>query len=86
MPWSTSPWRNGSKGRLIREARFELKENDYMVLISDGYDHAGVGGLYRLGWGWKNIALAVRRCVETGVIDTHQTDPGPVPDMPEAVR
>ncbi|MFO7569703.1 MAG: SpoIIE family protein phosphatase [Smithellaceae bacterium] len=55
------------KGRTIREAHFELRENDYMVLISDGYTHAGLGGIYRLGWGWKNVATAVQRFVQTGV-------------------
>jgi len=53
-------------GRTVREAHFDLQENDYMVMISDGYVHAGVGGLYRLGWGWKNIATSVRRWVQTG--------------------
>ncbi len=38
-----------------------------MVLISDGYEHAGLGGIYRLGWGWKNVAKAVQRFVQTGV-------------------
>ncbi|MDD5170820.1 MAG: SpoIIE family protein phosphatase, partial [Syntrophales bacterium] len=38
------------KGRIIREAHFEIRENDYLVLISDGYEHAGLGGIYRLGW------------------------------------
>jgi len=52
-------------GRTIRESRFTLKDGDYMVMISDGYIHAGVGGLYRMGWGWKNVALAVRRWVAT---------------------
>ncbi|HAZ31462.1 MAG TPA: serine/threonine protein phosphatase, partial [Dehalococcoidia bacterium] len=42
-------------GRTIRESRFTLKDGDYMVMISDGYIHAGVGGLYRMGWGWKNV-------------------------------
>ena len=55
------------KGRVILEAHFELRENDYMVLISDGYTHAGLGGIYRLGWGWKNVATAVQRFVQTGV-------------------
>lgn len=53
-------------GRIIREARFRLQKGDYMVLVSDGYVHAGVGGLYRLGWGWENIATAVRRWAGTG--------------------
>ena len=55
------------KGRIIREAHFELRDNDYMVLVSDGYEHAGLGGIYRLGWGWKNVATAVQRFVQTGV-------------------
>jgi hypothetical protein len=54
-------------GRIIKEAHFELKENDYMVLVSDGYEHAGLGGIYRLGWGWKNVATAVHRFVRTGM-------------------
>ncbi|MGQ9517769.1 MAG: SpoIIE family protein phosphatase [Anaerolineae bacterium] len=53
-------------GRRIREVRFQLNEGDYMVLVSDGYIHAGVGGLYRLGWGWKNLATAVKRWAQTG--------------------
>jgi len=54
-------------GRMIRETGFDLEENDVMVMITDGYDHAGLGGIYRLGWGWKNIAVAVQRFVKTGV-------------------
>jgi len=55
------------KDRTILEAHFSLQENDYMILISDGYTHAGLGGIYRLGWGWKNVATAVQRFVQTGV-------------------
>jgi hypothetical protein len=55
------------KDRIVREAHFALEENDYMVLISDGYTHAGLGGIYRMGWGWKNVATAVQRFVQTGV-------------------
>lgn len=54
------------RGRKIREAKFDLYEGDYMVLVSDGYIHAGVGGLYRLGWGWKNVAIALQRWAATG--------------------
>ncbi len=53
-------------GRRIREARFTLQIGDYIVMISDGYEHAGVGGLYRLGWGWENIATSVKRWCATG--------------------
>ncbi len=59
------------KGRSVREARFDLREGDCMVMITDGYEHAGLGGMYRLGWGWKNIALAVQRFLKTGV-DAHR--------------
>ncbi len=53
-------------GRRVHEARFGLQKGDYMVLVSDGYEHAGVGGLYRLGWGWDNIATSVKRWCQTG--------------------
>lgn len=55
------------KGRTVMEAHFTVQENDYMVLISDGYTHAGLGGIYRLGWGWRNVAVAVQRFVQTGM-------------------
>src|SRR5512141_2537603 len=40
-------------------------------MVSDGYVHAGVGGLYRMGWGWNNIGVAVQRWASTRG-DTHQ--------------
>jgi len=52
--------------RAVREARFELRDGDYMVLVSDGYEHAGAGSAYRLGWGWPNIAMSVARWAKTG--------------------
>jgi len=58
--------------RKIREARFELRENDYMVLVSDGYEHAGSGGIYRMGWGWDNIAHTVQSLLGKGIVDTFQ--------------
>ncbi|MDA8126524.1 MAG: SpoIIE family protein phosphatase [Deltaproteobacteria bacterium] len=58
-------------GRSVREARFALQDHDCMVMISDGYEHAGLGGIYRLGWGWKNIALVIQRFLKTGV-DAYQ--------------
>ena len=60
--------------RIIREAHFTLQDNDYMVLISDGYEHAGLGGIYRMGWGWKNVATAVQRFIQTGVDTALLTD------------
>ncbi len=58
-------------GRIIRESQFLLEDGDYMVMLSDGYIHAGVGGVYRLGWGWKNISVAARRLVASRG-DAHQ--------------
>lgn len=58
-------------GRTIREGHFTLELGDYLVMVSDGYVHAGVGGLYRMGWGWKNIGIAVQRWAATRG-DTHQ--------------
>ncbi len=54
------------QGRKIREAEFDLQVGDYMALVSDGYIHAGVGGLYRLGWGWKNLSISLQRWAATG--------------------
>jgi serine phosphatase RsbU (regulator of sigma subunit) len=53
-------------GRTVREANFSLQENDTMVVVTDGYVHAGVGGLYRLGWGWDNLATSIQRWTRTG--------------------
>ncbi len=58
-------------GRTIRESHFALELDDYLVMVSDGYIHAGVGGLYRMGWGWHNIGTAVQRWAATRG-DTHQ--------------
>ncbi len=59
------------EGRTIREGRFALENDDYMVMLSDGYIHAGVGGLYRMGWGWQNIATSVLRWAGT-LGDAHE--------------
>ena len=65
------PLRNGDCRADDPGGPFTLENGDTMVLVSDGYVHAGVGGLYRMGWGWKNIATAVERWAETGG-DTQQ--------------
>jgi len=58
-------------GRTIRERHFRLELDDYLVMVSDGYVHAGAGGLYRMGWGWNNLGVAVQRWAATKG-DTHQ--------------
>jgi hypothetical protein len=53
-------------GRTIRESQFALEEGDYMVMVSDGYIHAGVGRVLKLGWGWENIAQAIEERTAPG--------------------
>jgi hypothetical protein len=57
--------------RSIHECRFDLETGDTLVMLSDGYLHAGAGGLYRMGWGWQNIVTSVRRWVSTSG-DAHE--------------
>lgn len=42
--------------RKIREARTHVQEGDWLVTVSDGEIHAGIGGLLNLGWDWEKIA------------------------------
>jgi hypothetical protein len=57
-------------GRRVREARFDLHEDDCLVMVSDGYDHAGVGRSLPLGWGRERIAGDVVRHTAGGT-DAH---------------
>ena len=43
-------------GKAVLAGHFELQENDWVVLVSDGVIHAGIGGLLPLGLGWNGIA------------------------------
>jgi hypothetical protein len=42
--------------RKIREARLNVVAGDWLVTVSDGEIHAGIGGLLNLGWDWEKIA------------------------------
>ena len=42
-------------GKVIKEARFKLKESHWMVLLSDGVLHAGIGGVWNLGWDEERV-------------------------------
>lgn len=39
----------------INEYFFEMKDEDWMVIISDGVLHAGVGLVMNMGWGWERV-------------------------------
>lgn len=43
------------EGKKIYESRFEAKENDVLVVMSDGAIFAGLGGEYPFGWERQNI-------------------------------
>jgi hypothetical protein len=42
--------------RKIREASLHVEAGDWLVTVSDGEIHAGIGGLLNLGWDWEKIA------------------------------
>lgn len=54
MPFPAQPRTVGGKTVLI--GQFELQENDWIALVSDGAIHAGIGGLLPLGLGWNGVA------------------------------
>ncbi len=42
--------------RVIREAFFPVGDGDWIVLASDGVLHAGIGGIWNIGWGWDRVS------------------------------
>jgi hypothetical protein len=42
--------------KTIRELEFKVKVGDWLVFVSDGVLNAGIGGLYPLGWGAKQVS------------------------------
>ncbi|MCK4261044.1 MAG: SpoIIE family protein phosphatase [Halanaerobiales bacterium] len=43
------------KGRLIKEAFFQMEKGDCIFIASDGVLHAGIGGLMDFGLGWDGV-------------------------------
>ncbi|MDR3560773.1 MAG: SpoIIE family protein phosphatase [Negativicutes bacterium] len=43
-------------GKTVNEGYLVLQENDFLVAVSDGVIHSGIGGLLKLGWNWQGIA------------------------------
>jgi hypothetical protein len=48
-------------GKLIKESRFVVAQNDVIILVSDGAIHAGVGQSLNLGWQWENVKEYVEK-------------------------
>ncbi|HWR45427.1 SpoIIE family protein phosphatase [Sporomusa sp.] len=58
-------------GKTIREGELWLQEDDILVAVTDGVLHAGIGGLLKLGWGWKGVAGQIEsECNETSDAET----------------
>ncbi len=47
--------------RTIREAYFTVHDGDWLCLVSDGVLHAGIGGIWNLGWGWDRVGAYVQQ-------------------------
>lgn len=54
IPFPAQPRTIG--GKTVLAGQFELLESDWLLLVSDGVIHAGIGGLLPLGLGWKGAA------------------------------
>lgn len=50
-------------GKIIKESRFRVTEEDTVVMVSDGAVHAGVGQILNLGWQWSHIAKHLGKIV-----------------------
>jgi hypothetical protein len=52
-------------GRAISEAHFQMDEKTWAVLVSDGVIHAGIGGIWNLGWSHERVENYVSRVITT---------------------
>lgn len=58
----TMEWSNVEiNGRKIKESKFQLGENDTLIMVSDGVIHAGVGLVLNLGWKWEDVFKFLNR-------------------------
>lgn len=51
----------------IREYRLKLQVGDWVVFVSDGVLNAGIGGVYPLGWGWKQACAYLEQHAHPGL-------------------
>lgn len=63
---SSFSYRLGKKFKLLKKEReinnkkilesyFQMRKGDFLIIVSDGVVHAGVGELLNLGWQWENV-------------------------------
>lgn len=52
------------RGKIIKEAQIPLEFGDWLILVSDGEVHAGIGGMWNLGWSWERIAEFIERIIQ----------------------
>ncbi|MDD4335282.1 MAG: SpoIIE family protein phosphatase, partial [Desulfotomaculaceae bacterium] len=45
----------------IDEAHFQLKEGHWLVMLSDGVLHAGIGGVWNFGWGEIQVGRFIKK-------------------------
>lgn len=55
-------------GRVVSESFFTMEDGDWLVMVSDGVLHAGIGGVWNLGWGQDRVGDYLRR------IASHEED------------
>lgn len=48
-------------GKIIKEARFDVSQEDLFVMVTDGAIHAGIGHALNLGWQWDNVNEYIQR-------------------------
>lgn len=42
--------------KVVLDFNIRLQKNDWIIGVTDGVVHAGIGGLWNLGWRWEKIA------------------------------
>lgn len=52
------------EGKKIRESHLHTKDGDFLISMSDGLIHSGIGGVLNLGWKWDNVAKYVEKVSE----------------------